>query len=393
MNVISTGPDAADVIPVALDVVELTRELVRINSINPDLVPGAPGEAGIAQWCAAWLSARGFEVQQVGPAERPSIIATARGTGGGKSLMLNGHVDTVGVAGYDGDPFAAEVRDGNVYGRGTFDMKAGVAAIMVAGARTANAKLAGDVIVTLVSDEEFGSQGTQDALAAVTADAAIVTEPSEMHLVLAHRGFAWFEIELIGLAAHGSMPHQGVDAIAHAGLVMRALDDLRARFESALPHPLLGCSAVRVSMISGGTDAATVAESCTLTIERRMLPAETPDSVEAELRDLLDTLKAAHSEFQFELRRLVARGAFEADLDGPIVRAVADSAERVLGRPAASRGEPFWTDAGLILEAGIPCLLIGVDGGGAHAATEWATVESIEQLTDILEGAIRAFCA
>jgi acetylornithine deacetylase len=393
MNVISTGPDAADVIPVALDVVELTRELVRINSINPDLVPGAPGEAGIAQWCAAWLSARGFEVQQVGPAERPSIIATARGTGGGKSLMLNGHVDTVGVAGYDGDPFAAEVRDGNVYGRGTFDMKAGVAAIMVAGARAANAKLAGDVIVTLVSDEEFGSQGTQDALAAVTADAAIVTEPSEMHLVLAHRGFAWFEIELIGLAAHGSMPHQGVDAIAHAGLVMRALDDLRARFESALPHPLLGCSAVRVSMISGGTDAATVAESCTLTIERRMLPAETPDSVEAELRDLLDTLKAAHSEFQFELRRLVARGAFEADLDGPIVRAVADSAERVLGRPAASRGEPFWTDAGLILEAGIPCLLIGVDGGGAHAATEWATVESIEQLTDILEGAIRAFCA
>jgi acetylornithine deacetylase len=376
-----------------LDVVELTRELVRINSINPDLVPGAPGEAGIAQWCAAWLSARGFEVQQVGPAERPSIIATARGTGGGKSLMLNGHVDTVGVAGYDGDPFAAEVRDGNVYGRGTFDMKAGVAAIMVAGARAANAKLAGDVIVTLVSDEEFGSQGTQDALAAVTADAAIVTEPSEMHLVLAHRGFAWFEIELIGLAAHGSMPHQGVDAIAHAGLVMRALDDLRARFESALPHPLLGCSAVRVSMISGGTDAATVAESCTLTIERRMLPAETPDSVEAELRDLLDTLKAAHSEFQFELRRLVARGAFEADLDGPIVRAVADSAERVLGRPAASRGEPFWTDAGLILEAGIPCLLIGVDGGGAHAATEWATVESIEQLTDILEGAIRAFCA
>ena len=393
MNVISTGPDAADVIPVALDVVELTRELVRINSINPDLVPGAPGEAGIAQWCAAWLSARGFEVQQVGPAERPSIIATARGTGGGKSLMLNGHVDTVGVAGYDGDPFAAEVRDGNVYGRGTFDMKAGVAAIMVAGARAANAKLAGDVIVTLVSDEEFGSQGTQDALAAVTADAAIVTEPSEMHLVLAHRGFAWFEIELIGLAAHGSMPHQGVDAIAHAGLVMRALDDLRARFESALPHPLLGCSAVRVSMISGGTDAATVAESCTLTIERRMLPAETPDSVEAELRDLLDTLKAAHSEFQFELRRLVARGAFEADLDGPIVRAVADSAERVLGRPAASRGEPFWTDAGLILEAGIPCLLIGVDGGGAHAATEWATVESIEQLTDILEGAIRTFCA
>lgn len=377
----------------ALDAVELTRQLIRIDSVNPELVPGAAGEAHIAQWCATWLSARGFDVQTLGSSRRPTIVAVARGAGGGRSLMLNGHLDSVGVASYDGNPFAGDVRDGNVYGRGAFDMKAGVAAIMVAAARTASAQLAGDVIVTLVSDEEFASQGTQDALAAVTADAAIVTEPSELNLVLAHRGFAWFEIELVGEAAHGSMPHQGVDAIAHAGLVMRALDMLRSRFESALPHPLLGFSAVRVSMISGGTDAATVADSCTLTIERRTLPGEAPADVEAELRALLDELAAATADFRYELRSLVARGAFEAEVDGAIVRAVAESAERVLGRPAPTRGEPFWTDAGLILEAGIPCLLLGVDGGGAHADTEWATVESIEQLTDILEGAIRGFCA
>ena len=239
----------------ASSAVEITRELIRIDSVNPELVPGAAGETAIAEWCAAWLGARGFEVQRLGTTDRPTVVGIARGTGGGRSLMLNGHLDTVGVASYDGDPFAAEVRDGKVYGRGAFEMKAGVAAIMVAAARVASAKLAGDVIVTLVSDEEFGSRGTQDALAAVTADAAIVTEPSEMHLVLAHRGFAWFEIELTGEAAHGSMPHQGVDAIAHAGLVMRALNELRSHFESALPHPLLGYSAVRVSMISGGTDA------------------------------------------------------------------------------------------------------------------------------------------
>lgn len=376
-----------------LDAVEIAQELIRIDSVNPELVPGAAGETDIAEWCAAWLTARGFDVERLGTQERPTIVGVARGTGGGQSLMLNGHLDTVGVASYDGDPFAAEVRDGNLYGRGAFDMKAGVAAIMVAAARAATAKLAGDVIVTLVSDEEFGSRGTQDALAAFTADAAIVTEPSEMNLVLAHRGFAWFEIELAGVAAHGSMPHQGVDAIAHAGLVMRGLDELRSQFESALPHPLLGYSAVRVSMINGGTDAATVADSCILTIERRMLPGETPDAVEVELRTMLDALAATNVDFRFELRRLVARGAFEADVNWSIVRAVAQSAERVLGQPAPSRGEPFWTDAGLILEAGIPCLLLGVDGGGAHADTEWATVESIEQLTDILEGAIRAFCA
>lgn len=383
MNDHSPGPDA----------VEIAQELIRIDSVNPELVPGAAGETDIAEWCAGWLTTRGFDVQRLGTRERPTVVGVARGTGGGKSLMLNGHLDTVGVASYDGDAFAAEVRDGNLYGRGAFDMKAGVAAIMVAAARAVSAKLAGDVIVTLVSDEEFGSKGTQDALAAVTADAAIVTEPSEMSLVLAHRGFAWFEIELAGVAAHGSMPHQGVDAIAHAGLVMRALDELRSQFESALPHPLLGYSAVRVSMITGGTDAATVADSCTLTIERRMLPGETPDAVEAELRAMLDALAATSADFHFELRRIVARGAFEADVNWSIVRAVAQSAERVLGQPASSRGEPFWTDAGLILEAGIPCLLLGVDGGGAHADTEWATVESIEQLTDILEGTIRAFCA
>lgn len=376
-----------------LDPVELARDLIRIDSVNPQLVPDAAGEAAIAGWCADWLGAHGFEVHRLGTAERPTVVGILRGTGGGSSLMLNGHLDTVGVSSYDGDPFAAVVQDGKLFGRGAFDMKGGVAAILVAAVRAARSGLAGDVIVTLVADEEFGSMGAIDALAGFTADAAIVTEPSELNVVLAHRGFAWFEIELTGFAAHGSMPHQGIDAIAHAGLVLRALDDFGARLDAAPPHPLLGHGAVRVSMIVGGTDAATVADSCTLTIERRTLPDETPDAVEVELRTILDELAAITPDFRFELRRLVARGAFEADPDWPIVRAVTESAERVLGGAAPVRGEPFWTDAGLILEAGIPCLLVGVDGGGAHADSEWATTASIEQLTDVLDGAIRTFCA
>lgn len=379
--------------PADLDPIDLARDLIRIDSVNSELVPGAAGEKAIAGWCADWLGARGFEVHRLGTAEHPTVVGVARGTGGGRSLMLNGHLDTVGVASYDGEPFAAEVHDGKLFGRGAFDMKTGVAAILVAAARAAATGLAGDIIVTLVADEEFGSRGTEDALAAFTADAAIVTEPSELNLVLAHRGFAWFEVELNGLAAHGSMPHQGVDAIAHAGLVLRAIDEFRARLGAAPPHPLLGQGAVRVSMISGGTDAATVAASCTLTVERRTLPGETPDAVEAELRAILDGLAAGTSDFRYELRRLVARAAFESDPDWPIVRAVSASAEQVFGAPPATRGEPFWTDAGLILEAGIPCLLVGVDGGGAHADTEWATTASVEQLTDILEGTIRTFCA
>lgn len=377
-----------------LDPIAVARQLIAIDSVNPDLVPGVAGEAAIATWCAGWLAAHGFEVHVLEERRgRPSIVGIARGTGGGRSLMLNGHLDTVGVAGYDGDPFNGETQNGKIFGRGAFDMKGGVAAILVAAARASGAGLAGDVLVTLVADEEFGSIGTEEVLRHYRADAAVVAEPSGLELTLAHRGFAWFEVHLRGRAAHGSMPGQGVDAIAHAGLVLRELDELRARIEASPAHPLLGHGAVRVSMISGGADAATVAPSCTLTIERRMLPGQTPDAVEAELWEILDHLGRATSGFQFTLTRLVARGAFEADPEWPIVRAVAGSAERVLGRKPAARGEPFWSDAGLILEAGIPCLLLGVDGGGAHADLEWTSIASVHRLADILAGTIVDFCA
>ena len=380
-------------LPRDLDPIAVTQQLIAIDSVNPDLVPGAAGEQEIAAWCAAWLARQGFEVHRLEDRPgRPSVVGIARGTGGGRSLMLNGHLDTVGVVGYDGDPFGGELQDGLIFGRGAFDMKCGLAAILVAAARASATGLAGDVIVTLVADEEFGSLGTEEVLRHYRADAAIVAEPSELCLTVAHRGFAWFEVELTGRAAHGSMPEQGVDAIAHAGLVLRALDGLRERLESAQAHPLLGHGTVRVSMITGGEDAATVAPSCTLTVERRTLPGEAPDAVEAELARLLERLAATTPEFAFRLTRLVARGAFEADPGWPIVLALSDNAERVLGVTPARRGEPFWTDAGLLHEAGIPCLLIGVRGGGAHADKEWAEVASVHRLTEILTGTITEFC-
>jgi len=376
-----------------LDPVVLAAHLISIDSTNPDLDRDGAGETEIAAWCAKWLAARGFEVHRLEERPgRPSIVGIKRGTGGGSSLMLNAHLDTVGVDGYTGDPFAGERHSGRLYGRGAFDTKSGLAAVLVAAQRATLTPLAGDLLVTLVADEEFGSLGTEEVLRRFTADAAIVVEPSELSLTVCHRGFAWFELTLSGRAAHGSMPDQGVDAIRHASLVMRALDELRTGLEQKPPHPLLGHGTVRVAMISGGTDAATVAAGATLTIERRTLPGETPEQVEAELRHLLDHLAADTSDFDYQLTRLVARGAFEADPDWPIVRVLDEQAERVLGRAVVQRGEPFWTDAGLVLEAGIPCLLFGVDGGGAHAPVEWATETSIHQVAETLEGAIIAFC-
>lgn len=377
----------------ALDPIALLQQLVAIDSINPDLVPGAAGEAAISAWCGDWLGERGFEVSVLEERPgRPSVVGIRRGTGGGRSLMLNGHLDTVGVASYQGDPFSGDLREGRVFGRGAFDMKGGVAAILVAAARASARDLAGDVLVTLVADEEFGSLGTEEVLRSFAADAAVVVEPSGLELTLAHRGFAWFALELRGVAAHGSQPERGVDAIAHASLVLRALDDLRARLESGAQHPTLGHGAVRVSMISGGDDAATVADTCTLTLERRMLPGQSPDHVETELRAILEQLAETVSGFDYTLDRLIARAAFEADPEWPVVQALAAQAARVLGAAPAVRGEPFWTDAGLVLEAGIPCLVFGVDGGGAHADVEWAEAASVVALTDILEGTIVDFC-
>ncbi|MBU1251134.1 MAG: M20/M25/M40 family metallo-hydrolase [Actinobacteria bacterium] len=389
--------------PASLDALEVLSQLIAIDSVNSDLVPGGAGESAIADWCAAWLTDHGLEVTRLeSRAGHPSLVAIARGTGGGATLLLNGHLDTVGVGGYDGDPFsgARETVDGaeRVVGRGAFDTKSGVAAVMVAAARAlADGALRGDAVLTLVADEEFGSTGTVETLAHLAAtgvrpDAAVVVEPSALELTVAHRGFAWFTVEFAGVAAHGSMPEQGVDAIAAAGAFLRGLDDIRAELESLPPHPLLGHGTVRVSTISGGTDEATVADRCVLTVERRTLPGDDLDAVEQQLHDLAASAVARVPGALGAVRRQVARAAFAVEPDSAIVATVAEHVERVLGRPARLRGEPFWTDARLVQEAGIPCVVIGADGGGAHADLEWADAASVVALTDVIEGTIRQVC-
>ncbi|MFT2751641.1 M20/M25/M40 family metallo-hydrolase [Clavibacter sp. Sh2088] len=381
-----------------VDPVDLAAELIRIDSTNPDLVPGAAGEPAVAAHVAAWLRARGFDVRVLEDAPgRPTVLATARGTGGGRTILLDGHLDTVPPGDPERGGLAPRIEDGRLLGRGAFDMKAGLAAMMVAADRARRIGTRGDVVLALVADEEFGSIGTEEALRALAVDGtrvdgAVISEPSQSEAIVAHRGFGWYEIRLRGRAAHGSMPEQGVDAIAHAGLVLRELDALAERLAAGPRHALLGPGAVRVSRIQGGTDAATVADSCVLTVERRFLPGETTADVEAGLRALLDAVVARTPGMDAELVPLVARAAFEADVDGPLARAVLDSGQRVTGAPVPHRGEPFWTDAGLVREAGIPCILLGVAGGGAHAAEEWAEVDSVRLLADVLEGAILDFC-
>ncbi|MCZ4612116.1 ArgE/DapE family deacylase [Streptomyces sp. Lzd4kr] len=369
--------------------------MIAIDSVNPDLVAGGAGETAVADFCGSWLAARGFEIHRLERRPgRPSVVAVARGTGGGRSLMLNGHLDTVGLAGYEGDPLAPRVSERRMYGRGAVDMKGGIAAMMVAAARaTAGGPLRGDLLLACVADEEYGSSGTEEVLESFTADAAVVTEPNHLEVTLAHKGFVWFDVEIERRAAHGSRPELGIDAIAKAGHFLVALEQLGQRLADGPSHPLLGTGTVHASVIRGGEEPSTYPAYCRITLERRTVPGESVDGVERELAGLLDRLAATVPDFRYRLIRGVHREPFEADPDAPIVRTLTRHAERALGHPPVVRAEPFWTDCALLDRAGIPCLLFGADGEGAHAATEYVDLASLDRLADVLTATITDFCS
>lgn len=375
------------------DVIDLLARLVSIESVNPDLAPGGSGEGAIADFCAAWLGERGFEVTRLEARPgRPSIVGVARGAGGGRSLMFNGHYDTVTLAGYGGDPLDPVRRDGKLFGRGSFDMKSGVAAMMCAADRARTRGLRGDLIVACVADEEYASIGTEEVVRSFRADAAIVTEPSHLELTVAHKGFVWFDVLVRGRAAHGSRPELGVDAIAKAGKFLVALEDWDRRLRANPIHPRLKSGSVHASLIKGGEELSSYPAECRLSLERRTVPGEDGRSVAREIEQILAGIAAVDPDFHAEVTQGLEREPFEVGEDEPVVRALDAAAIRVLGRSPDRRAEPFWTDCAILRQAGIPAVMFGADGGGAHASSEWANEASIRQLADILLDAAVDFC-
>jgi len=375
-----------------MDAAGLLADLVAIDSVNPALVPGAAGEAEIAAYVAAWLGAHGLEVTVVDePRGRPSVVGVARGTGGGAALMLNAHLDTVGVAGMD-RPHEPRVRDGRLYGRGAYDMKGGLAAIMLAGAgAAAGGGLGGDVIVTAVADEEHASEGVQAVLRRFGADACVVTEPTHLRACIAHKGFAWAELETQGRAAHGSRPDLGVDAIAAMGPVLAGIADVQARLDAA-PHPLLGPASLHASLIGGGQELSSYPERCVLGLERRTLPGERRADVERELAFLLARATEADPRIGTALRIGLWRDPFEVSPDAEIVRLLRAAGEAVLGAAPPVVGDHPWMDAAFTAAAGIPTVVFGPGGAGAHAVEEYGDVRSVESCAAVLSETARRLC-
>lgn len=367
------------------DAVALTRALVAVDSRNPSLVAGGPGENDVAKLLADVLRDWGcaVELHEVIPG-RSNVVARI-GRGGGRSLMFNGHLDVVDVAGMTHAPFEPAERDGRIYGRGASDMKAGVAAMCAAAVRAYDRGLAGEVIITAVIDEEFASIGTRAVIdRGIRADAAIVTEPTRLAIMPAHRGFVWVDLHVVGRAAHGSRWDIGIDAIRHTGLFLAELDRYDATTLAAKNHPLLGRPSVHASVISGGSGRSTYPDRCDLQIERRTIPGETPAQIFSEIEELADRVRLSRPEFDARINVVVSQEPSDVATSAPIVRALS-SALATCNLPESIEGMSAWTDAALLNGAGIPAICFGPgDIALAHAAEEFVRRQEIEDATSVL---------
>ena len=373
-------------------VVELTSQLVGIESINPDVVEGGAGELALARFVAEWCERAGLETTLADLAPgRANVVAVARGSGGGRSLMLNAHMDTVGVAGMS-DPFEPRLENGRLYGRGAQDMKGSLAACMLATVEAARRGLRGDVILTAVADEEFASIGTQAVAASLQADAAIVTEPTEMRVAIAHRGFVHLEIEVHGRAAHGSRPDLGIDAIAKTGRILVGIEELDTHLRDDPTHPYLGSGSIHASLIEGGQEFSSYPARCLLQGERRTIPGETRELAERELREIVARAGEGDPDFSADVRAPISRDPFEVAEDAEIVDAVRRNATAVLGATPETVGVSFWADSALLAAAGIPTVVFGPIGAGLHTEVEWVDVESLEQCVEIYLGVASEIC-
>jgi acetylornithine deacetylase len=369
---------------------QLLKDLIAVDSINPSLVPGAAGEAAVARTIAEAMRGMGLtvETQDVAPG-RPNVVGTLHGKVPGRSLMFCGHIDTVGVTGMKA-PFDPVEKDGRIYGRGSQDMKSGIAA-MIDVARViaeSGGLAAGSLVIACVVDEEHSSIGADALVTKWRADGAVVTEPTDLQVAIAHKGFEWVEIETEGRAAHGSRPREGRDAIRLMARVLNGLDAIDRGLQSGRSHALLGTASLHASLIEGGRELSSYPDRCHLQMERRTIPGEAPGASAREVEDLLARLRAEDPDFKAGSKSIFARSPYEIAADHELPKRMVSAT----GMDAPTIGMSFWTDAAILGDAGIPSILYGPKGAGLHSVEEWVDAASVLQCRDALVSLARDWC-
>jgi acetylornithine deacetylase len=365
-------------------VVDLLRHLVAIDSVNPSLVEGGAGEAAIAHFIGEWMRHAGFDVRvdEIAPG-RVNVVAVAEGVGGGPTRMLCGHTDTVGVDGMAA-PFAPDIRDGRLYGRGAQDMKGGVAAMMAGAAAwlTAGRRGSGRVIVAAVADEEYASIGAEAVAREWRADEAVIPEPTDLDLGVAHKGFSCAEVIVHGRAAHGSRPADGRDAILRMGRLLNRIEARDQNLRKTHAHVLLGAPSMHTGTIRGGSSLSTYPAECVLQVERRTIAGERTSVCVEELEQMAAALRAEDPEFECEVRLLLARPPYLVSPDADALHSLGAAVTQRFGsRPVT--GLSYWTDAAILGEAGTPTVIFGPRGAGLHGVEEYVELDDVIGCRDV----------
>lgn len=371
------------------EVVELTSALVAIDSVSPSLVPGAAGEAVVAAAVAERLEAAGFAVRTVGAPERPSVIAISEGSRPGRTVVLNGHLDTVGVDGM-ASPFAARTEGERMSGRGTSDMKGGVAGLIVAAEALARDDAPGRLIVALVADEEDGSIGATEVLESLHGermDVCLIAEPTWLDLAVAHRGYAVVRVEITGRGAHSSQPEEAIDVMPAMTRLLAGVAGRDAELREAPPHPLLSHGSLMATVARAGVAPFTVAARAEVLIERRTLPGEPADVALAEVQALVDGIGGPVT---WTVEQVIERRAWQADTDGPAAELM-ESLFAALPEKPERTGAPYWMESALWQEAGVPTVVCGPAGGGLHAVDEWVDLAQLRAFPVAVADAVGRF--
>jgi acetylornithine deacetylase len=365
--------------PADAEAVELLAELVGIDSVNPSLVAGAAGETRIADHLGTRLERSGFVTTVVTAGGRPSLVAVPPGAADVRTVVLNGHLDTVGVAGMT-QPFTARIEGDRLYGRGAADMKGGLAAIVVASERLVQQGAPVRPVLALVADEEDGSVGSEAVVAAlpglgIRPQACLIAEPTDLALSRSLRGFAVVRTTFSGRAIHSSQAELGVNAVTHLGRLLHVVDS-RAAAVRATGGDLM------VTSVRGGESAFVVPDHADCLVELRTPPDVPSAGAVDEVRAMLEP------EWGAEVELLVHRDGWRLDGSGPAAD-LAARLGRVLGT-APTFDAPYWMEAPL-WQALCPTLVCGPSGGGLHAVDEWVDLAQVRSFTralvEVLSGA------
>ncbi|MMZ53530.1 putative succinyl-diaminopimelate desuccinylase [compost metagenome] len=370
------------------EMLHLLREMIRIPSINPNLAPEQDNnEMQIATYVRDWLIHHQIKarIEEVVPG-RPNVYAEI-GEGDGPVLCLCAHLDTVGVEEMTIPPFESKVEGNRVYGRGSCDMKGGLAAVLsTAAALAKHWNFKGKVILALVCDEEYVSIGADDFVQKHQADACILTEPSDLNMVVAHKGFLWGKVVTQGKSAHGSRWDIGESAISKMGSILVGLNELEQTILRNRTENLVGPASMHVSLIQGGTGVSTYASECTIHIERRTLPSEDIENVKREIEEVV--YKGCHDA---KIDWYFSRPSFYCEPNEKIAKSVEQAFQNVMNRDVQRVGWGVWTDAAIFQQAGIPTVNIGPTGFGLHEPVEWVDFDSVIKTAEILFQSAQSF--